>query len=43
MDMKTAHNTIKTESNVKLLGVELDNKLSFIPHVKQMCKKAAKK
>ena len=42
MDIKIAQNTIKTEHNVKLLGVELDNKLSFIPHVTQICKKAAR-
>ncbi len=32
---------IKTESTVKLLGVQLDNKFNFDPHISEMCKKAA--
>ena len=37
-----ANNIIKTEQIVKLLGVELDNKLSFNQHVSLICKKAAR-
>ena len=29
--------------SVKLLGVEIDNKLNFLPHIETMCKKANKK
>ena len=32
---------IKTESTVKLLGVKLDYKLNFDPHISDLCKKAA--
>ena len=32
---------IKSEENVKLLGVTLDYKLNFDPHVSNLCKKAA--
>ena len=34
------HN-IKSEETVKLLGVTLDNKLSFDGHISNLCKKAA--
>ncbi len=33
--------TIKSEENVKLLGVTLDYKLNFDPHISNLCKKAA--
>ena len=32
--------TINSESSVKLLGVEIDNKLSFEKHISTLCKKA---
>ena len=34
-------NTIKSEDTVKLLGVTLDYKLNFDPHISNICKKAA--
>ena len=33
---------LKHENSVKLLGVELDDKLNFVTQVSSMCKKAAK-
>ena len=33
--------SIKSEETVKLLGVTLDYKLSFDPHISNFCKKAA--
>ena len=29
--------------NVKLLGIHIDNKLTFEPHVRSLCKKASQK
>ena len=34
---------VKGSEQVKLLGVTLDNKLSFLPHIKDMCIKSNKK
>ena len=34
---------IENSSNVKLLGIKLDNKLTFNEHVQDLCKKASKK
>ena len=34
---------ISNSSEVKLLGVILDNKLSFLPHIKDICSKATRK
>jgi hypothetical protein len=42
LNITIANNAIKTEPTVKLLGVELDNKLSFTHHVSSICKKAAR-
>ena len=42
LDIIIADNTIKTERVVKLLGVELDDRLSFTQHVTSICKKAAR-
>ena len=33
--------TIKSEDSVKLLGIQLDYKLNFDPHISAPCKKAA--
>ena len=35
--------TITSSESVKLLGVTIDNKLSFTPHIKQLCAKANQK
>ena len=35
--------TITSSERVKLLGVTIDNKLSFTPHIKQLCAKANQK
>ena len=41
-DLDICDFSIKTEKCVKLLGIELDNKLSFTQHVTNVCKKAAR-
>ena len=41
INIKIKGQNIKTESTVKLLGVKLDNKLNFNPHISELCKKAA--
>ena len=33
--------TIESEDSVKLLGVQLDYKLNFDPHISELCRKAA--
>ncbi len=33
--------TIESEDSVKILGIELDYKLNFEPHISRLCKKAA--
>ena len=35
--------SIKSVEVVKLLGVQIDSKLSFLPHVKELCKKSNQK
>ena len=35
--------SIKSVDSVKLLGVEIDNKLNFVEHIKNICKKANNK
>ena len=34
--------TINSENRVKLLGIEIDNKLSFEQHISNLCNKASK-
>ena len=41
-DQTIANNIIKTEWILKLLDVEIDDKLSFNQHVSSICKNAAK-
>ena len=38
----TSESEIQCSNNVKLLGIDIDNKLSFIPHVRNICKKAGR-
>ena len=35
------HKTVETVSSVRLLGIQLDDKLNFSPHVSNICKSAA--
>ena len=39
--LKVKNIEIKSTSSVKLLGVEIDNKLKFDNHIASLCKKAA--
>ena len=39
---KIGSKEIKVASQVKLLGVEIDNKLNFEQHINRICKSAAK-
>jgi len=42
LDLNICNTIIKTDKTVKLLGIELDNRLSFTQHVTTICKKAAR-
>ncbi|MCP3926641.1 MAG: hypothetical protein GY714_29120 [Desulfobacterales bacterium] len=39
--IKIKDKIIETEETVKLLGVRIDHKLNFDPHISELCKKAA--
>ena len=41
--MEIGHTIIKGEKSVKLLGINIDNKLDFKEHVTNLCKKASNK
>ena len=41
INIKIKGQNILTESTIKLLGVKLDYKLNFDPHISDLCKKAA--
>ena len=41
MNVNIQDKTIKSEETVKLLGVQLDYKLNFEPHISELCRKAA--
>ena len=41
LDLNFQGHSIKSEETVKLLGVTLDYKLNFDPHISNLCKKAA--
>ena len=41
IDISLSDKNIKSEKNVKLLGVKLDNKLNFDAHISDLCKRAA--
>ena len=41
IDINLSDKNIKSEKTVKLLGIKLDNKLNFDPHISDLCKKAA--
>ena len=41
IDLNFQGHSIKSEETVKLLGVTLDYKLNFDPHISNLCKKAA--
>ena len=41
IDISLSDKNIKSEKTVKLLGIKLDNKLNFDPHISDLCKKAA--
>ena len=39
--MKLNDHNIQSITNVKLLGIKIDNRLDFNPHIADLCKKAA--
>ena len=41
--IKMANMTITSEEKVKLLGINIDNRLNFDYHISQLCKKTGKK
>ena len=41
MTINVEGNTIEMISSVKLLGIHIDNKLSFNEHISKLCKKSA--
>ena len=43
MSVKTENEIIKNSLQENLLRIEIDNRLIFEPHVKNLCKKAGKK
>ena len=43
INLKIDNQVIKTGSSVELLGVKLDNKLSFRKHISDICKEAGAK
>ena len=38
--LKICSNDIEAIKSVTLLGIEIDNQLSFIPHISKLCSKA---
>ena len=40
--LKIKDNLIQSESKVELLGLTIDNRLSFHSHISSICKKAAR-
>ena len=40
--LKIENNLIQSESKVELLGLTIDNRLSFHSHISSICKKATK-
>ena len=36
-------NKIRSSTTVKLQGITIDNKLTFYPHIQEMCKKTSRK
>ena len=40
--LKIKNNLIQSESKIELLGLTIDNRLSFHSHISSICKKAAK-
>ena len=43
VDIEIGNFTVSSSNNVKLLGVTLDNKLTFYPHIQNVCGKALTK
>ena len=43
VDIQISDIEVTSESRIKLLGIHMDNRLSFDYHVKQLCKKTSKK
>ena len=41
LKVKVGNKVIKSEANVKLLGVKIDNELNFNSHVSDLCKNAS--
>ena len=39
--LNVGHYEIETDATVKLLGIEIDDKLTFLKHISKLCKKAA--
>ena len=41
IQMRLSNKTVETVSSVRLLGIQLDDKLNFSLHVRNICKSAA--